>query len=130
MTDDEPERLFTPHYHYQATVVRIIDGDTVDLLVDLGFYCFQRIRVRVKDIDAPEVYRPRTLAEAEHGQQAKAFVEQAIPVGSLVAISSFKAGAYSRWDAVIYYRQDGKTYSLAEQLRERGLAKLAEYRET
>ena len=41
-------------YEYNAKVKRIIDGDTVDAYVDLGFKTHLEIRIRLKGIDTPE----------------------------------------------------------------------------
>lgn len=41
-------------YEYLARLDRVIDGDTVDLTVDLGFSVFHRVRVRVLGVDTPE----------------------------------------------------------------------------
>ena len=51
-------------YTYNAKLVRVVDGDTVDLKIDLGFDIWINERVRLKDIDAPEV-RTRDLQEKE-----------------------------------------------------------------
>lgn len=40
-------------YEYRATVIRVIDGDTVDLRIDLGFDASINVRVRLDGIDAP-----------------------------------------------------------------------------
>ena len=42
-------------YHYKATVNRVIDGDTVDMIMDLGFGVSKLVRIRLADIGAPEV---------------------------------------------------------------------------
>ncbi len=44
----------TPKYQYQAKLVRIIDGDTVECDIDLGFYMTARMPVRLAHINAPE----------------------------------------------------------------------------
>lgn len=41
-------------YEYRASVIRVIDGDTVDLRIDLGFEVGLNMRVRLAGIDAPE----------------------------------------------------------------------------
>jgi micrococcal nuclease len=55
-------------YIYQATLERVVDGDTVDIVIDLGFSVFRRERIRLYGIDAPEI-------NTEAGKLAKAFVE-------------------------------------------------------
>jgi hypothetical protein len=44
-----------PTYVYAATCVKVIDGDTYDLLVDLGFRAFEKVRVRLRGYNAPEM---------------------------------------------------------------------------
>jgi hypothetical protein len=44
-----------PTYVYAATCVKVIDGDTLDLLVDLGFRAFEKVRVRLRGYNAPEL---------------------------------------------------------------------------
>lgn len=58
-------------YNYKAIILRIVDGDTVDAQVDVGFSIFINHRFRIHNFDAPESYRPKTLAEKEHGEVAK-----------------------------------------------------------
>ena len=41
---------------YPARVLGVVDGDTLDVMVDLGFRAYQKIRVRLHGIDTPEVY--------------------------------------------------------------------------
>ena len=59
-------------YHYKAKLVRVIDGDTIDVDIDLGFDVWlKRQRVRLAGIDAPES-RTRNKAEKVLGLAAKA----------------------------------------------------------
>ena len=44
----------TNRFFYQAKVVNVVDGDTLDLLVDLGFNVHHNIRVRLHGINTPE----------------------------------------------------------------------------
>jgi len=55
---------------YSAKVKRVVDGDTVDLLVDLGFDIHHKIRVRLYGINTPES-RTRDLEEKALGLKAK-----------------------------------------------------------
>ena len=84
-----------PSYVYRATVTRWVDGDTVDLRVDLGFKMWAETRFRLYGIDTPE-----------RGQQgwaeATAAAKQMAPEGSSVMVTSYKdADKYGRWLAVI-----------------------------
>tara|TARA_R110000851_G_scaffold105835_1_gene224517 strand:+ start:205 stop:573 length:369 start_codon:yes stop_codon:yes gene_type:complete len=57
-------------YHYSAAVTRVVDGDTVDVLVDLGFDIHTKQRVRLYGINTPET-RTRDKAEKVAGLKAK-----------------------------------------------------------
>lgn len=82
-------------------MIRIVDGDTVDLDVDLGFRTSFKDRFRLKGIDAPE-QRTRDLIEKKAGLAATARLQELIPVGSQVIVETDKAGKYGRWIATIY----------------------------
>lgn len=81
-------------YEYRATVVRWIDGDTVDLNVDLGFHLTMAGRFRLDGIDTPERGRQGHL-------EAKARAEALAPVGSDVLVITEKGDKYGRWLAVL-----------------------------
>lgn len=57
-------------YTYNAKLLKVIDGDTIDALVDLGFDTWKKIRIRLYGIDAWES-RTRDLKEKEKGLAAK-----------------------------------------------------------
>lgn len=58
-------------YVYNAELIRVIDGDTVDAKIDLGFDTWKKVRIRFHGINAPES-RTRDLEEKERGLAAKA----------------------------------------------------------
>ena len=49
-------------FEYNAKVIRVVDGDTIDAMVDLGFSTFKKVRIRMHGINAPES-RTRDLEE-------------------------------------------------------------------
>lgn len=59
-------------YWYNAKVLKTVDGDTIDLMVDLGFDVHHKIRVRLFGVNTPES-RTKDAAEKEMGLKAKAF---------------------------------------------------------
>lgn len=75
-------------YEYAAKVVRVIDGDTVDVVIDLGFDVHISARVRLEGIDTPET-RTRDLEEKEHGIAAKRLVQSYMPPGKKCVIKTF-----------------------------------------
>tara|TARA_R110001583_G_scaffold2725_7_gene19029 strand:+ start:3384 stop:3734 length:351 start_codon:yes stop_codon:yes gene_type:complete len=58
-------------FEYNAKLIRVVDGDTIDAMVDLGFNIFKKIRIRMHGINAPES-RTRDLEEKKLGLAAKA----------------------------------------------------------
>ena len=56
-------------HHYNAELIRIIDGDTIDVMLDLGFYVWVKKRIRLYGIDTPET-RTRDVEEKERGKAA------------------------------------------------------------
>ena len=62
-------------YRFKVDVTRVVDGDTVDVDVDLGFgMTYKKQRVRMVEIDTPES-RTRDLEENFYGNQSKYFFE-------------------------------------------------------
>ncbi len=78
-------------YEYKATIRRIVDGDTVDVTLDLGFDILYNNRIRLLGIDAPES-RTRDLEEKALGLAAKDRVKELCPVGSTVILRTTKDG--------------------------------------
>lgn len=69
-------------HEYKCTILRVVDGDTVDVDIDLGFGVWLRKeRVRIHGIDTPES-RTRDLEEKKYGLAAKQFVKDILLVGS------------------------------------------------
>ena len=62
-------------YHYSAEVTRVVDGDTVDAFVDLGFDMHSKQRVRLYGINTPEV-RTRDKVEKKAGLAAMARLQE------------------------------------------------------
>ena len=57
-------------YVRRARVVSVVDGDTVDLDIDLGWHLTQRIRLRLEGIDTAELRPRRDSFDDEHDRQA------------------------------------------------------------
>ena len=57
-------------YEYNALVDRVVDGDTIDVTIDLGFKVWKKMRVRMEGINTPES-RTRDLQEKKRGLAAK-----------------------------------------------------------
>ena len=62
-------------YEYKAVVDKVVDGDTIDCTIDLGFHTWKKIRVRLEGIDAPES-RTRDKEEKAKGLITKARLKE------------------------------------------------------
>jgi micrococcal nuclease len=90
---------------YQAELDRVVDGDTVDVILDLGFDVkLHKQRVRLHGIDTPES-RTRDLAEKKLGLAAKKRLQE-LCVGKF-KIKSLGKGKYGRILG-IPYTEDGE----------------------
>ena len=70
-------------YEYNCKIVRVVDGDTVDVDIDLGFGIWRhKERIRLHGIDTPES-RTRDLVEKKFGYQSKEMVEIFLHLGLL-----------------------------------------------
>ena len=97
---------------YRAQVVRWLDGDTVELVVDLGQNVLTKGHYRLARIDAPETIRRRgvSAAEKEAGIALKQRLTAIYPPGTAFDISTAKAGKYGRYIVEIYL-DNGDTLS-------------------
>lgn len=111
---------------YNVEIIRVIDADTIECMVDLGFKCFKREKIRLENIDTPETYRPSCEAEREHGLEATAFVEEWLKDRKILLRSS-KHGKY-RWVGSFFRDEGNGVHSnLAEALIANGLEKRDRY---
>ena len=77
-------------YEYRCKILRVVDGDTVDVDIDLGFGVWMhRERVRMFGIDTPES-RTRDLEEKKYGMAAKEYVKAFLPIGSMQTLQTEK----------------------------------------
>ncbi len=107
-------------YEYKATLLRVIDGDTVDCLIDLGFDVIIRERVRLFGIDAPET-RTRDLEEKQRGLESKQFVIDQLDKsnGQFIVETKYARGKFGRTLGTIYLSNGN---SLNSMLVEQGFA--------
>ena len=110
-------------FQYAAKINRVLDGDTFDATVDLGFGVFNKQRFRVNNFDAPETWRPRNHLEAEHGARATHRAKELLD-GQTVIITSTHLGIYGRYGATVTL-PDGRDF--VEIMRSEGFEKLPEY---
>jgi endonuclease YncB( thermonuclease family) len=83
-----------PYRYANCRVERVVDGDTVDLLVDCGFGIFCRKRIRLAGINCPES-RTRDLEEKALGKAATKRMEELLE-GGAVDLESHEIGKFGR----------------------------------
>jgi endonuclease YncB( thermonuclease family) len=89
-------------YEYECTIRRVVDGDTVDVDVDLGWSIWRcGERIRLYGIDTPEC-RTRDAEEKAAGLLAKEFVEDALHVGKTYKLQTREKGKFGRFLGVIF----------------------------
>lgn len=82
-------------YRYNGVVLRWVDGDTVDIMVDLGFTVSVRQRFRLLGVNTPE--------KGEDGYvEATELSNAYVPVGSKVILQSKKTDKYGRYLAEVF----------------------------
>jgi micrococcal nuclease len=75
-------------YVYKAKILRVVDGDTVDIDLDLGFgVIYAKQRVRLLGIDTPES-RTRDLTEKYYGNLAKDFLKSLLVKGKVYSLQT------------------------------------------
>ena len=108
-------------YEYSAKLVRVVDGDTCDALIDLGFDTWVKKRIRFKGVDTWEC-RTRDLDEKKKGLAAKAFTKDLLEnsdEGKFV-LKSYGVGKYGRVLADLFVKGNDK--SINQLLLENGHA--------
>ena len=124
---------FNKTMSYRAQCLNVVDGDTVDLFVDLGFKMYTKSRFRLSRINTPEL-NSKDPAEVVKAQAARAFVNTAIKDSGVVSFAESawnlrivpekSADEYGRWLAEIFYTPAVSEISLNQQLIELGHAVL------
>ena len=107
-------------YIYRAKLDRVIDGDTVDALIDVGFDIWVKKRIRYMGIDTWES-RTRDLDEKKKGLAAKARNKELLETVSAKAgyfrLKSHGVGKYGRVLGELFIQdEEGKQYNINETL--------------
>ena len=110
-------------FDYLCKVTRVVDGDTIDVEIDLGFKVLHRARVRMLGIDTPES-RTRNLEEKALGLASKARLK-ALLKGSQVEIECSKEkGKFGRVLGIVWATdKEGNRTNCNNQLIEEGHAR-------
>jgi len=89
-------------YYYKVEILRVVDGDTVDVRMDLGFNVWHKCRVRLVGINAPES-RTRDKEEKKRGLAAKDWLINILESAQTdIEMQSHGVGKYGRVLGVLY----------------------------
>ena len=126
-SDNKAKKLTRPEggpYIYRATVLKVVDGDTFDVLIDLGFKARIEERVRLAAVDAPPI-------NEDGGKEAFEYVRSQMAKAKTVVVRTGKADQHGRYVMHVFYSleedankervfQTGRW--LNQELLDRGLA--------
>lgn len=116
--EDGPAPSRADLYCYKGVVARVVDGDTVDVDVDVGFKMKTYRRFRLAGINTAEIHGvAKGTASFKKGMEAKELLVDLI-LGKEVILRSKKTGMYGRWLAEVWHRG----VSVNQLLLDRGLA--------
>ena len=109
-------------WHYSAKVGRVIDGDTIDAVIDVGFGIEVTERLRFNGIQAPEIFGVSTNDPGyQRGMEAKRYVERRLAeYDGRFEVTTSKRGKWRRWLADLHLPDAART--LNEELIDQALA--------
>lgn len=110
-------------YTYKARLIRVIDGDTVDAEIDLGFGVYMKQRVRLYGINTPDS-RSKDQTERESGLASKQRLTEVLSKEFIIETILNKRGKFGRILGVIYItKETGERESVNNILVAEGYAK-------
>ena len=106
--------------YFVKSVDRVVDGDTIDISIDLGFDLTKKERVRLAGIDTPEK-RTKNEKEKEMGYQATEFLEMHLMEATKLTVRTEKEGKFGRMLGWLY-KTDEDTTSINQIMIDKGYA--------
>ena len=108
--------------YYVRKVENVVDGDTIDVLIDLGFDILFQSRVRLAGIDTPES-RTKDLAEKALGLESKEYLKKALKDAKSVVIKTEKMDSSEKYGRILgWVYVNGDTESLNDKMINDGYA--------
>ena len=106
--------------YFVKSIDRVVDGDTIDISIDLGFDLTKKERVRLAGIDTPEK-RTKDQKEKEMGYQATEFLEMHLMEATKLTVRTEKDGKFGRMLGWLY-KTDKDTMSINQIMIDKGYA--------
>ena len=108
-------------YIYKCEILKVIDGDTLDVMIDLGFNIKMKERVRLLGVDTPEVFGPKTVTEGKAASDfTKTWVETQQKLKGRFELHSKKYDAREKYGRVLgtikFVSEAGTVEDLSETL--------------
>ena len=108
--------------YYVRKVENVVDGDTIDVLIDLGFDIMFKSRVRLAGIDTPES-RTRDLAEKALGLESKEYLKKALKDAKSIIIKTEKMNSSEKYGRILGWLYiNGDTVSVNDMMINDGYA--------
>ena len=108
--------------YYVRKVENVVDGDTIDVLIDLGFDILFQSRVRLAGIDTPES-RTKDLAEKALGLESKEYLKKHLKDAKSVVIKTEKMDSSEKYGRILgWVYVNGDTESLNDKMINDGYA--------
>ncbi len=108
--------------YYVRKVESVVDGDTIDVLIDLGFDILFQSRVRLAGIDTPES-RTKDLKEKALGLESKEYLKKALKDAKSVVIKTEKMNSSEKYGRILgWIYVDGDSISVNDKMIESGYA--------
>jgi micrococcal nuclease len=108
--------------YYVKEVTKVVDGDTIDVVIDLGFDISFTSRVRLAGIDTPES-RTRDLKEKALGLESKAYLSKILKTAKNIVIRTEKINSSEKYGRILgWLYVDGNGNSVNHEMIEKGYA--------
>ena len=108
--------------YYVKSVDNVVDGDTIDVVIDLGFDILFKSRVRLAGIDTPES-RTSDKAEKVLGLEAKEYLKKHIKAAKTVTIRTEKMDSSEKYGRILgWVYLDGESESINNKMIKDGYA--------
>jgi len=108
--------------YYVHSLDKVVDGDTIDVTIDLGFDIKYSSRVRLAGIDTPES-RTRDLEEKAMGLEAKEYLKERLKKSSKIVIKTEKLDSTGKYGRILgWLFLDDETSSVNNQMIMKGYA--------
>lgn len=120
---NHPNKIAEPNNQYRAICKAVYDGDTYTMLVDLGFYTFKMVRVRLRGVDTAELRESDPVLKEQAYRARDRVCELLLDKYCLIKTEKDHT-SFDRWIADVFYYEEGTAlpHSMAEQLLAEGLA--------